>query len=372
MSGYIGTQPVPQATQTRDSFTATSGQTSFATGGYTPNFLDVYLNGVKLAAADYTATNGSDVVLASGAATGDILEVVAFTTFTPASIPDGTPSIDDNGNATAITIDSSERVLIGKTSNDNSAGISLRGDGEGYFVRDGAGVLTINRLSSDGDIVNFYKDTSPVGSIGTVSDSTFISGRYAGLLVNYYDATNSVFNPVSTAGVDRNGLDDLGYASSRFRDLYLSGGVYLGGTGSANKLDDYEEGTWTPSSSGIYGFTAGGSAVYSGNYVKIGDLVHVNCSLNFDTSETLALGDRFVLQGIPFVMTGNKNGVGGGSFIQPGSFSSGTHAVGTVASNSQSQDEIMCVVTRVNGTPPALNNTNVNCSITYRLTNTFS
>jgi hypothetical protein len=34
--------------------------------------------------------------------------------------------------------------------------------------------------------------------------------------------------------------------SARFKDLYLSGGVYLGGTGSANKLDDYEEGTWTP------------------------------------------------------------------------------------------------------------------------------
>ena len=32
----------------------------------------------------------------------------------------------------------------------------------------------------------------------------------------------------------------------RFKDLYLSGGVYLGGTGSANQLDDYEEGTWTP------------------------------------------------------------------------------------------------------------------------------
>ena len=63
MSGYIGIQPVPQATQTRDSFTATSGQTSFATGGYTPQFLDVYLNGVFLNnGADYTASNGSDVV----------------------------------------------------------------------------------------------------------------------------------------------------------------------------------------------------------------------------------------------------------------------------------------------------------------------
>ena len=77
MSGYIGTQPVPQATQTRDAFTATAGQTSFTTSGYTPNFLDVYLNGVKLAAADYTASNSVDVVLTVGAALNDILEVVA-------------------------------------------------------------------------------------------------------------------------------------------------------------------------------------------------------------------------------------------------------------------------------------------------------
>ena len=97
MSGYIGTQPVPQATQTRDSFTATSGQTSFATGGYTPNFLDVYLNGVKLASADYTATNGSDVVLASGASTGDILEVVAFSTFEVANVSGGGMFKGDNG-----------------------------------------------------------------------------------------------------------------------------------------------------------------------------------------------------------------------------------------------------------------------------------
>ena len=82
MSGYIGTQPVPQATQTRDSFVATGGQTSFATSGYTPGFLDVYLNGVHLVyATDYTAANGSDVILAVAATAGDIVDVIAFTTF---------------------------------------------------------------------------------------------------------------------------------------------------------------------------------------------------------------------------------------------------------------------------------------------------
>jgi hypothetical protein len=81
MSGYIGILPVPQATETRNSFTATSNQTSFTTDGYTPNFVSVYLNGVLLSAADFTATNGTDVVLASGAAADDVVEVIAFSTF---------------------------------------------------------------------------------------------------------------------------------------------------------------------------------------------------------------------------------------------------------------------------------------------------
>ena len=80
MSGYIGNAPVPQATQTRQTFTATSGQTSFATAGYTAGFVCVYMNGVRLVdGTDFTATNGSDVVLTTGAATGDIIDVLMFT-----------------------------------------------------------------------------------------------------------------------------------------------------------------------------------------------------------------------------------------------------------------------------------------------------
>lgn len=80
MSGYIGNAPVPQATQTRQTFTATSGQTSFATAGYTAGFVDVYMNGVRLVdGTDFAAINGSDVVLTSGAATGDIIDVLMFT-----------------------------------------------------------------------------------------------------------------------------------------------------------------------------------------------------------------------------------------------------------------------------------------------------
>jgi hypothetical protein len=81
MAGYIGPVPTPQATQSRDYFTATAGQTSFPTSGYTPGYLDVYLNGVHLQDSDFTATNGSDVVLNDPCAADDVVLVVAWSTF---------------------------------------------------------------------------------------------------------------------------------------------------------------------------------------------------------------------------------------------------------------------------------------------------
>jgi hypothetical protein len=72
------------------------------------------------------------------------------------------------------------------------------------------------------------------------------SAQAGGMKFTYLNSTNALMIPVTTAGANADATHDLGYSSSRFRDLYLSGGVYLGGTGAANKLDDYEEGTWTP------------------------------------------------------------------------------------------------------------------------------
>jgi hypothetical protein len=104
MSGYIGNIPVPQATQTRDVFTTSAGQTSFATSGYTPGFLDVYLNGVKLIdGTDFTASNGSDVVLTTGATTGDTVEVLAFSTFEVAGISSGAGLFKGNNGQTGDT-----------------------------------------------------------------------------------------------------------------------------------------------------------------------------------------------------------------------------------------------------------------------------
>jgi hypothetical protein len=80
MSAYIGNAPTPQATQTRQTFIATSGQTTFTTIGFVDKFLDVFLNGVKLVySTDFTTSGGNQIVLNSGAATDDVLDVILYT-----------------------------------------------------------------------------------------------------------------------------------------------------------------------------------------------------------------------------------------------------------------------------------------------------
>ena len=68
---------IPSSTYTRSSFTATAGQTTF-TVTYTVGYVEVFLNGVLLNATDYTASNGTTVVLAVAAGAGDIVETIAY------------------------------------------------------------------------------------------------------------------------------------------------------------------------------------------------------------------------------------------------------------------------------------------------------
>jgi hypothetical protein len=79
-------------------------------------------------------------------------------------------------------------------------------------------------------------------------------------------------------------------------DLTLSGGLYVGGTGSANYLDDYEEGTWTPTVTGESG-TINSYTAISATYTKVGDTVYVFCRFQVTDKGT---GTNFVVSGLPF------------------------------------------------------------------------
>ena len=92
-SGWAAAGSTVNGTSARFNYTATANQTTFTgadtagnTLAYDAGFADVYLNGVRLSASDITITSGTSVVLASGAAVGDILDVVGYGTFNVAAV----------------------------------------------------------------------------------------------------------------------------------------------------------------------------------------------------------------------------------------------------------------------------------------------
>jgi hypothetical protein len=196
-----------------------------------------------------------------------------------------------------MRIDGSENVLIGKTSSSTTtAGFEAQGNGQTIIGRANGAVLKVNRLSSDGDIVSFRKDGTTVGSIG-------INGRLT--IDGSSDGTGIYFGGGAWLPRDSGAIVDatvgLGGSTQRFTDLYLSGGVYLGGTGSANLLDGYEKGSWSPTI-GLGSTTS----TLSGKYVKVGDIVHFSMRAVYLTERSSSATISFTL---PFAASSTTLGV---------------------------------------------------------------
>ena len=329
---YIGVSP-SNGVRRVHTYTATASQTTFSGAGAEgtslsykdSNFVDVYQNGIKLGDADYTSTSGTSIVLAQGASVDDLVVVVVFDVFSVAdtvSKADGgtfdgdvtfagaftSQGIDDNANATAITIDSSENVMINTTNTNpaegNVVGVSLMASNAISACDDGSAPIQLNRKTNDGDVAIFRKDGSSVGSIGTLSSQLTIGRGGVGLLFD--NVTSDAIEPHSmSSNAIRSDAIDLGTSSSRFKDLYLSGGVRVGGTGSANLLNDYEEGTWTPGLSQY----AGSPTFQDSFYRKIGSFVVCSTIVDLDgTSDTSAMA----ITGVPFTSRNTTNSVFGG------------------------------------------------------------
>jgi hypothetical protein len=85
-SSWAAAGSAVNGTSERSVYTATSGQTTFS-ATYDVGYVDVYLNGAKLVAtSDFTANDGVTVVLATGATTGDVIDIVAYAAFELANV----------------------------------------------------------------------------------------------------------------------------------------------------------------------------------------------------------------------------------------------------------------------------------------------
>ena len=209
-----------------------------------------------------------------------------------------------------LRLDSSGNLLVGTTSSNGGitattgGGFVYRPTKELTVHRQGVGasspVAIFNQTGDDGQILDLRKDGTTVGSIGTTSASNFAfySPSEGGL------ETAAVGILPMMSGVRADNQTDLGFSGARFKDLYLSGGVYLGGTGAANKLDDYEEGTWTanlhfPPDS----LTNNDATEGTNRYTKVGNFVTVQGKITLSASSTSTSALR--LSGLPFTSSSN-------------------------------------------------------------------
>jgi hypothetical protein len=134
-----------------------------------------------------------------------------------------------------------------------------------------------------------------VGSIGVEGGDVTIGKAGSGLQFRSSDPAIRAFNMTTNSPSDA--TVNLGRVNTRFKDLYLSGGVYLGGTGSANYLDDYESGSWNPVA---YNATTATYSHQSGSYVKVGDLVYIQGRL---VMSSLGDGSSTRIGGLPFTQS---------------------------------------------------------------------
>ena len=268
---YIGVSPAGGVRKVF-SYTATAGQTSFSgsdnnsqTLSYSDsNFIDVFQNGVLLLPSDYTATTGTSVVLDTGATVNDSIQITVFDVFSVAdtvSKADGgtfdgnvtmggnltvsgaftSQGIDDNADATAITIESDEDITI---------------------TKQGTGTTDVRFENS--------------------------SNSFGGNIKYDHNVGNMIFEV-------HNG------ERARFRS---DGGIcFNGDTDAVNALDDYEEGTTTLSfSSSGSTFQYSYQIAF---YTKIGRMVNLVCYMQLDGGGNSFSGNTVSITGLPFTSLNN-------------------------------------------------------------------
>lgn len=209
----------------RQTYVATTGQTSFAINYTAPN-VDVFVNGIRLKPADYTATSGSTITLNVACAGEEVVDLIGFV---------NVAIVDIEVQGLGLSYDDLTTTFTLASSSSNDANTLVYRDVNGAFYAGHVRVtqLTVNSNYSlpttDGTANQFLKtDGSGNVTFATVSTSSVTEGTN----LYYTDArVQAKLGSVSGHIVPTADITyDLGSATNRFRDLYLSGNsIYMDG-----------------------------------------------------------------------------------------------------------------------------------------------
>ena len=171
----------------------------------------------------------------------------------------------DTSGAERMRIDASGNVLVGKTATGiATVGAELKPTGELLATVSGDACAFLNRKTSDGDIINFRKDGSTMGQIGTYGGTLYIGSGSGGVMFN-----GAEIEPTTGAASRVDGAVDLGTTSYRFKHLRFSGGLYGGSEVRTNAVGigttpaGSSVGRTTSAPDGIFWHNGGGLEDYS-------------------------------------------------------------------------------------------------------------
>jgi hypothetical protein len=178
------------AYRTVTEFTATAGQTTFTPPSYTVGFIAVYRNGVRLGSADYTASNGTTVVLTAAATVGDL---VVTESFYVSSVLNAIPATAGSVS-TSYLVDSS--VTTAKIADANvtqaKLGTNVAGNGPAFSAY-ASGATTI----PNGTATKVLFATEEFDTNNNFSGSTFTP-----TVAGYYQVNSTVYTVATTGSLE--------------------------------------------------------------------------------------------------------------------------------------------------------------------------